>query len=335
MRVTKIISFLVYPGKHDTNSKDSRGTELALKGILYNKLCDVFERSDEECNVPIRFLMSEAGTQDNPFRSRIISYLKSPTLETGLVIANSLRDVTTKKPNLGLFFLINGFDGKLHKIVLSRFPVDQGILAEESRNALRIEYLERIFMKNAASYKAALYIGESFDTGFWEGHVIDRQLNEPADYWIRDFLCSDYKTTSKFGTRRLATALKEASQKITDLNIKQEIVAAIILAKAQFGKSISITQFITQLGLSEVTQREIISLLPNDALANDFFILDKEEFINSAPLASIELDSGGILVAPSDRFNDCFTREVLDKFTNLTRFTTTGHVVDERLKGKR
>jgi hypothetical protein len=335
MNETIIISFLVYPGKQDTNPKDSLGVNVIPNSTLYNKLCEVFDRSDYECIIPVRFKMANDGSQYNAFRAQFISFLTSPNLVKGGEIANRLRDITTKKPGLGLLFLMVSNKDSFYKLVVSRFPADQGILAVESQDSLQIEYVERIFMKNSAHYKAALYTGTSFDNDFWEGHVIDRQLNEPANYWIHEFLDSDYKTTSKFGTNRLAAALKDATQHAQTLEVKQEIVAASILAKNQFGRSTSVNAFLDQLGVSQETKELIIEQLPNSALAKDTFLLDSEEFLKVAPLASVELDTGGIMLAPSDRFDTCFRRETLNSETQETRFTATGHIVDEKLKGRR
>jgi hypothetical protein len=127
---------------------------------------------------------------------------------------------------LGLLFLIVGKEGKEHKIVLSRFPTDSAIYVDESASALTVEFLERVFMKNKTSYKAVLYRHASLKAGFWSGRAIDKQLNnpsgEPSNYWISDFLLSEYTVTPAAGTRRLALALREAAKK-SELAVKQEL----------------------------------------------------------------------------------------------------------------
>ena len=332
MSINAISSFLVYPGKNDVNPRDALGTQLKLTGSLFRKLREIFERSEKECTIPIRFSMGLDRSQNNPVRSLIHEYLVHPTLENGLVLANGLRDVTTKKPGLGLFFIMSGVENKHYKIVLSRFPAEEGILAEEVKDELKIQYIERIFMKNAATYKAALYEGSSFENDFWDGHVVDRQLDEPANYWINSFLMSEYLTTSKFGTQRIAKVLKEVTSGAISLPVKQEIVAAIILAKGQFGKSISIPKFIDQLGLSKSAQTAIIRLLPKNVI-DDTFILDEEEFLKISPLSRVELDTGGILIAPSERYDECITRQLIDPVGGQYKFTAVGKIIDEKLRG--
>ncbi len=335
MKVISITSFLVYPGKGEKNPRNAIGTEVELSGTLFEKLNVVFERSDQECTAPIRFNPATDGTKSNPVRSQIIEYIQAPSVKLGRELAHRLRDHTTNNPGLGLFFMLLGKDGSRIKIVLSRFPADQGILAEEGKTSLKLDYIERIFLKNASAYKAVLYEGVSLIADFWDGNAVDRQLDDPASYWIRGFLESDFKTTSKFGTKRLADALKAATQSKISVDMKEEIVAATILAKSQFGKATSIGQFLNKLGLSDDAQQAIISCLPNKMLIDDTFILDKEEFLDIAPLASISLDTGGILIGPSDRFDETFSRELINKDSKEYRFSTTGRIVDERLKGAR
>ena len=101
------------------------------------------------------------------------------------------------------------------------------------------------------------------------------------------------------------------------------------------GKSLSMVSFLQQLSLSDEAQAAIIARVPNPDLIGDTFILDQEEFLQNAPLAMVELDTGGIMLAPSDRFSDTFERELLDSKSDRYRFTTEGRVVDERLRGRR
>jgi hypothetical protein len=115
--------------------------------------------------------------------------------------------------------------------VISRFPTDNAIYVEEDKSKLSVEFLERVFMKNKASYKAVVYKDASLNAGFWNGQAIDKQLNNPSgevsNYWILDFLSSRLTVTATAGTRRLAIAMLAAIKK-SDLKIKQEIIAAAI-----------------------------------------------------------------------------------------------------------
>ena len=52
------------------------------------------------------------------------------------LVAERLQSVTTGRSGLGLLFLINGREGGTQKTVVSRFPAEQGVLAEEKGNSL-------------------------------------------------------------------------------------------------------------------------------------------------------------------------------------------------------
>ena len=338
MPVTHIASFLVSPGKNLENPPDAKGTMLPLSGRLFNMLNFIFEKSDNECDIPIRFVMAEDGSQNNEARNGILAFIEQPTLGNGRVLAERLRDLTTQKPGLALFFIIVGREGNNTKVVLSRFPADEGILAEPHEDTLQVEFIERIFMKNAKSYKAALYKGSSLRGDFWKGSAIDKQINESshqiANYWIHGFLASDFETTSKAGTKRLAIAIREASKKANNLETKQQLVAFATLVHGIAGQGVSINEMAERYSLSEGARETLISQLPYRELANDSFILDSDEFSQHVAYTSVELDNGGILIAPPDRFEICFQRELVNDELRTVRFITEGQIVDEKIKGR-
>ena len=139
-------------------------------------------------------------------------------------------------------------------VVLSRFPADQGISAEERKDSLNLEFLEKVFMKSATAYKSAVFSGKSDLASVWFGRAVDRQINNPGDqiahYWIRDFLASALRTTAAAGTKRLAVALRTAIQGLSDAEAKSEIAAAVTLIGGVAGKTITGEQFCSQFGLS-------------------------------------------------------------------------------------
>jgi hypothetical protein len=136
-----------------------------------------------------------------------------------------------------------------------------------------IQFLERVFMKSAMSYKAALYRDSSLSGGFWTGQAIDKQINNrvaPAsNYWIAEFLDSDFSTTAAAGTRRLAMALRNPAKKATNTKVKTEIAAAATLAQSLKGRSISIREFAGHFGRSQAAVKQVMAELPDAALAQD------------------------------------------------------------------
>ncbi|NPV40842.1 MAG: hypothetical protein HPY72_05800 [Anaerolineae bacterium] len=338
MAIEKVISFLVYPGKNVKKVNPPMGVEIELNGSLFNLLNEVYEKSDSECNIPIRFLSQDEKNQFNEMRLLIINFLKNRDSTNGEKIASRLSDFTNQIPGLALLFLIYGNENNYQKFVISRFPADQGILAETSNGGLSVQYIEKIFMKNLKSYKAALYIGRSFDADFWKGNIVDKQLknriNDVALYWIKDFLLSDFETTSSAGSMRIGIALREVSKNTKDFQIKQELISAAVLLKGYSGQMISLQSVAEDMHFSENTKDELIKHLKNPQLFNDSFDFDYLEFLKHAPLTRIELDNGGIMMAPSDRFNDCFPRETISSDDALYRFSTEGRIVNEMIRGR-
>lgn len=341
MQITNIFSFLVLPEKNKENPKNSTGVELRLEGNLFGMLSDVFTRSDLECDIPIRFLKDDDGNQNNEVRNMLIAFVQNPGVEEGMIIADRLRDYSTGKSGLGLLFLMTGElnDTGEKKLIISRFPADRGILAERVGEGLQVQFIERVFLKSATSYKAALYRDTSLDAGFWSGFAVDKQINMPgyqiANYWIKDFLHSDFKTTSKAGTKRFAVAIREASKKAPSLEIQQELIGLRLLVGGLRGQVVSIEGVMNNFGLSDYAAKAIEEQLTHSGLLSDQFILDQDEFNHYAAFTSIELNTGGVLLAPSEKFNKVFQKVTIDEQQNIHQFIAEGRIIDERIKGRK
>lgn len=333
MAVQHIHTFLVHPGKGRPDKVDINGTVVPLAGSMFNLLDNIYSRSDSECDIDISFRPTSDGKQQNDCRDLVLGYLGGPTLDTGRVLAERLRDHTDGRSGLGLMFLISGKEGTNHKVVISRFPTDSAIYVDENAKALTVEFLERVFMKNKASYKAVVYQHSSLQGGFWTGRAVDKQLNYPggqlSDYWIADFLLSDLSVTPAAGTRRLAVALRDAARK-APLAVKQELTAAATLASGLAGQAISISSFGDQFGLSQAAKEAIGRELKTPKVAQEQFSFDLNEFRNLIAYKSIELNNGALLTAESSEFDDVFHKKVIDD--EEVEFTTQGKIVDEKLK---
>jgi hypothetical protein len=188
LAVQHIHTFLVYPGKGRQEKIEINGTTVPLSGSMYNLLDSIYTRSDQECDIDITFRPTRDGKQQNDCRDLLVAYLGGPTLDSAKFLAERLRDTTDGRSGLGLLFLIAGKESTNHKIVISRFPTDSAIYVDEKARSLTVEFLERVFMKNKASYKAVAYQHSSLRGGFWTGRAVDKQLNYPggqlSDYWI-------------------------------------------------------------------------------------------------------------------------------------------------------
>lgn len=340
MQITSVYSYLVMPDKNAETKRPVSSTAVPISGKLFAMLSEVFLVSDEECTVPIRFLPAEDGKQCNPMRERLLEYVNRPSEHRGMRIAEGLRDVSTLRSGMGLLFLMHGRSSdSTHKCVISRFPADQGVVANPVAGKLKIDFVEQVFMKNAKAYKAAMYHGKATSHGLWDGVVVDKQINSGvqhvADYWIRAFLRSDLKTTSKAGTRRLADAVMAGLRKAVDIETKQELTAAIMLAGKQLvGKTLSVSEFCSRYSLSDKARDLVAGVLPNTAAFTDKFVFDQSEFQVRARLRSVSLDNGATLTAEAAKFEECFKTERLRGTGSGVRMSTEGLVVDDRIKGR-
>jgi hypothetical protein len=336
LAIEHIHTYLVHPTKGSEIEPELGGASVPLNGKLFRLLDDIYSRSDTECDIDISFNQGADGSQQNECRDLFVSYLQGPTLARGRLIAERLSKSTDQRSGLGLLFIISGKEGRAHKIVVSRFPTDSAILAEENQRTLTVEFLERVFMKSRNSYKAVVYEDSSLHAGFWLGRAIDRQINsamtQVSNYWIFDFLDSDFQVTPAAGTRRLGAVLRSAAKKSEDINVKTEIAAAVTLAGTLKGKKTSIREFMERFGLSEAATEAIRSELKAPNLAEERFQFDLDEFKNQVGYRSVELDNGGMLTAQTAEFDKVFHREILDDKKQEVQFTTRGKVVSEKLR---
>lgn len=217
-------------------------------------------------------------------------------------------------------------------MIVSRFPADEGIVAEQKKGALTVEFLEHVFLKSATSYKAAMYRGSNFKAGFWSGRCVDKQVNSDlvsiSDYWIKQFLASDFKTTPAQGTRRVAIALKKAIKETVDLKAKEELLAAARLASGLHSKSTSAESLAKKYSFSPAAV-EAFKKQFSLGLYKEQFKMDGPEYSKHIAFQSIELSNGGILTAEAPKFDEVFKREEIG---GRTRFSTEGRIVAERLR---
>jgi hypothetical protein len=225
-----------------------------LSGKMFSLMDGIYSKSESDCDIDITFRSAPDGKQQNDCRDSLLAYLAAPSLTTGQKIAERLGRTTDWRSALGLLFLIVGKEHKDHKILISRFPTDSAIYVEEKPRSLTVQFLERVFMKNKHSYKAVLYRDPSFRGGFWNGRAIDKQINTPtnptSDYWIADFLLSEFTVTPAQGTSRFAKALRLAVQSDIPVEVKEEITAAARLSSSLGGQKTSINQIADRFNLS-------------------------------------------------------------------------------------
>ena len=187
-------------------------------------------------------------------------------------------------------------------------------------------------MKNALAYKSAVFEGISFDSDFWKGQAIDKQITSDstmAHYWINEFLQADFATTGERGTRSLAYALRDAINSTKNLTVKEEIIASVLLAKGMSKKVISASSFAETFELSEEAKGIIKKQMHAKTYEEQFFFLT-EEFQKHIKFKSLKLDNGAILTADAFNFDTIFQQQTKDN--KKITFSTTGKVIEERIK---
>lgn len=339
MPIESIHTYLVYPNKGVTEPSAIVGSQVPHEGDMFTLMRSVYEKADTECNIGISFNKDKNGAQINARRDMLIAYASAPEVELGRLLANELAAVTTRRSGLGLLFLIKGSEGVEHKVVVSRFRANNGVVVNEAADMLTVEFIDRVFMKNAHSYKAVVYKHQSFQGGFWSGMAVDKQINsqdlETSDYWVKDFLLSDFMTSPAFGTRRLAVALKKAIKATGNLEIKRQITAAATLASGLGRETISVEGFCDRYGFTDAAKAVVVKQLDRPDLTNDNFQFDAAEFTKQLPYRTVELDNGAMLTADAASFDKVFDHKPVDGGEDKMRFSTVGSVISERLEKSR
>jgi len=336
MPVTHLHSFLVHPGKGIAIEKraEIRGTNLQLSGKLFEMLEGVYLRAATECTTRISFTSDK---QHNEARDLIVSYAHRPRSDSGEKLAKRLQSFTDGTPGMSLLFLVRGEEKGKTRTLISRFPADVGILADESSGGLNIEYLEKVFMRNSKKYKAAFYEDTSLKTGYWKGWVVDNQIQygvvrTVSDYWVKDFLASDCLTTPSLGSSRLAKMFDQAIKQTSDTTIKDELASAAKLIPNQDGNKVSADLLAKQYGLSSAATESLKKEAKTEAIYREEFVLSRDAFSEILSFESVELNTGAILTAPTGQFDRVFTEEIVDGRNGLRIYRAEGMVADQRFR---
>ena len=338
MPIEHLHTYLVYPNKGLENPRVINGASVPLEGKVFELLAEIYENTQNECKIDISFDLAADGAANNDCRTLLLGYVNGPEVATGLALAERLGAFTTNRSGLGLLFLAMGNEGHRRKIVVARFPANNGIIADENQQALNVQFIERVFMRSATSYKAVAYEDQVTAAAFWTGRAVDRQINsretEISRYWIADFLASDFRTTSAQGTRRLAIAMRDAARHSNNLTIKQEITAAATLGGGAGDQVMTAEEFLARFGLSPAAREAVLGEMKHPGLHADQFRFSAEEFARQLPYKSVELDSGAILTAAAAEFDEVFQQDDANDDGAIT-FSATGRIVSEKLEKTR
>jgi hypothetical protein len=344
--ITRIHSFLVRPSKGVAPQPRIRGTRVPLEGKVFDLLAGLYDKAETDCKIDIVFRPNEAGEQINATRNVLMRYAEQSSIVTARSIAARLQSVTTRRSGFGLLFVVAG-DHPHKRLMLSRFPADQGMIVEEKAGEnIDVTFIERLFMKNAKAYKSVVYAGPLEEHAFWNGKAVDKQVDikELSDYWIGEFLDSTLRTTATAGTKRFAVAFRDAIRTATELPLKQDLLSAAQLVRGQDGHTISPEQIVRNMRLSNEAVNALGHAMRREEVMHETFQFDRSVFDQHIAYRSVELDNGAVLTADNANFDDIFRQRQLTASRPAphvegeapaappTEFTTVGRVVNQRLR---
>lgn len=335
-----IQSYIVRPEKHVDERVTLIGSELEHGTKLFNQLNAVYSASDDECNISISFNMNQVGQQQNDARDLLVQFIAEPSLNNSIHIADRLRLNTTRRSGLGLFFLMLGESAGQPKLVLSRYPVDTGILADESDGELDVQLVERVFMKNRMSYKSVVYKNLTPTSNVWDGFAVDKQINslthEVSEYWIKQFLLSDFRETGAAGTKRLANTIRKAMKELEESEESDasfELLPLLSMGSRFANQAVSINGIMNRYNLSQEARDAIIGCLSRPDLAGLTFNFEQVIYEREIRLRLMKLDSGAYIAAPAPDFDDIISPVGLDG-GRPTGFRVDGRILEQTIRKK-
>ncbi len=335
MQLTHTYSALVHPMSNTNASDPIKQVSGIQPGRLLDMLRDIFERARIECDIDLVFNQDTLRAQNNECRRILMEFLRNESNQNGEQIARRLQSVTPQQSGSALLFLLCGTDDDgNHQLVVSRFPAESGILAQETGQVLSLNFIEQVFLKNASAYKSAVFKTEHTSADFPDGRAMDGQMRatgKPAEYWVRKFLDSELLTTDASGTKFVAKAVDEAIKNEADFELKQELLAASTIIRGFDGMTRSADDILQTLPLTVPAVQAITSRLSRPESSVDVFTFSVDEYDKYVRYQTVELDNGATLTAVNGDFSDVFQEEIVSD-DGRVRFTTEGKILDRRIR---
>ncbi len=335
MPLTYTYCALVHPASSTRAGTQLNQVAATQTGQLLDLLLDIFYRAESECDMDLVFKPDMHRAQNNECRNALMAFVRNPSVHTGEIIARRLETVTPPQAGVALLFLLLGTDNKgQHRLVVSRFSAETGILAQEVGQSLSLKFIEQIFLKNAFAYKSAFFKTEDIAADFPGGRTMDRQARntgKPAKYWVQEFLQSELLTTDASGTQFLAKALDEAVKSEKDGRLKQELLSATTLIRGFDGFTQSTESMLTTLPLTEPAVQAITARFSRPESMRDVFRFNAAEYDKHIRYQTVELDNGATLTAVNGDFSEVFQEEIVSD-DGRVRFTTEGNILDRRIR---
>ena len=336
MKIQKIFGFLVPIGKGSDLFEDSQiqGSEILPANKLFNKLLDLFNHSERDCDIKIRFT-PKADKQKNDVRDLIVNMCNGFTLDSCKPLVKSLIKLTDRKIKDGLLFFIYADDTADKKLMIARYPSEEAIRVKQEKGEYVFEIIEDVFLKNSRKYKAVYYKKTMDD--FWTGYAVDKQINddnvkEISDYWIKDFLQSELKLNSTRASEMLARAVRQTISETKNDKVKEELIGATSLVKNIDTKAVTFKSFFDKMNLSKQAKDEVLIKISPPQLAELSFKFSSELFSKNCNYLYKILDNGAIAIAPAVDFPTVWLEEVTKN--GKVRYSTEGKKVKTKISSR-
>lgn len=332
--ITEVFAFLSGPHKGVSPTPKPSGLSITLAGPLFEHINDLFGKSSSDCNVEIS--LRSDGNQRNEFRELLVEFASTGSYSAAEKISERLSSITTRRSKLGLLFLIRASDNARLAVLLARFPTDTAILVDDTSGSLNVKFLDKVFVKNYHQFKSARFVGVPAKGSFWDGYVLDRQLNshreDASRYWVHDFLDADFKVTSAHGSDRFAKAVKDASAGAT-FEEKRELHHLVGMLDNLHGQQLSPREILQKYSVSEPVTNRVLAKMPVVA-ADQTFKFDRHLFNAVNSYRTVETAEGAIITAESSLFEKIISYEVIDRteLSERVRLTTEGLLAADKLR---
>jgi len=336
MKIKNIFGFVVPVGKGTESIDDSKlqGSEILPSNKLFSKLTELFNYSEKDCDINIRFI-TKNGEQKNEVRNLIVNLCNNFILENCKPFVKTLIQLTDRTIKEGLLFFIYAYDKTDKKILIARFPSEEAIRVKQEKGKYVFEIIEDVFLKNSRKYKAVYYQKTMDD--FWSGYAVDKQINdnnykELSNYWIKDFLQSELKWNTLRGSEILAKVVKQTIDETKNENVKDELISATSLVKNVNTKVLTIKSFFDKMNLSNQTKNEVLSKIKPHELCELSFKFNSEIFSKNCSYLFKILDNGAIAVAHAVDFQKVWKEDVAEN--GKVRYSTIGKKIKSKLSNR-
>ena len=278
-----------------------------------------------------------SGSQSHDVRTLIMDYEfgSAPRAKSAAVrLATRLGESMDARSSFTLLMLAAYADGGTGRLVAWAFPKEKPFHFRVRGSKAKITVLQNAFSRTSSFRKAALYEGRNRQVDFWKGRVIDKQamsgFGTAADYWISDFLDSEYSMTGQIGTRLLAKSLRLTYDELSDPHEKDQVSGAIVAIHSSQRPRWSMARFANEY-LSGNAKAVFLGKVPPDT-RNTTFSFVAREFDDKLNFRVFKLRDNVMISAP---FGAIGASVQIIESPNQRKVKCEGIVVDDKIRAKK